>query len=111
MQAIVTGGIGQGLASKQVMSLTFDMVKQNALDNYICSLVGYLPELTSPRYMHQSAIVRSKTGAWNLLIVGGKDASRTWLKTVEKLDLTPYFRTGLMKKLEDGSLVPLTSSW
>ena len=111
MQSIVTGGIRQGSPSRQVLALAFDLVKQNAVDNYICSLVGYLPELTSDRYMHQSAIVRGKSGSWNLLIMGGKDSNRSWLKSVETLDLLPYFKTGVMKKNEDGTVEKMTSTW
>ena len=111
MQAIVTGGIRQSAPSRQVLGLAFDLVKVNAVDNYVCSLVGYLPELTSDRYMHQSAIVKGKTGSWNLLIVGGKNSNRKWLQTVETLDLLPYFKTGVMKKNADGTVEKMTSSW
>jgi hypothetical protein len=52
MQAIVSGGIRQGSPSKQILALAFDLIKVNAVDNYVCSLVGYLPELTCERYMH-----------------------------------------------------------
>lgn len=54
--------------------------------------------------MHQAAIVRGKSGSWHLLIVGGKAAANSWLNSVETLDLLPYFKSGLMKKNEDGSL-------
>jgi hypothetical protein len=44
-------------------------------------------------------------------VVGGKSENRSWLSSVESLDLLPYFKTGVMKKNEDGSVEKMTSSW
>lgn len=48
--------------------------------------------------MHQSCIVKAKGGHWHLLSIGGKADTKTWLNSVEAIDLTPYFLTGLVDK-------------
>jgi hypothetical protein len=48
--------------------------------------------------MHQSCIVKAKTGFWTLMTIGGKQSKSVWSKGVEAIDLTPYFRTGMVDK-------------
>jgi hypothetical protein len=58
--------------------------------------------------MHQSCIIKDKSNKWNLLVIGGKQNSQTWLKSVESFDLTPhYIKTG--KISSDGK--PIESQW
>jgi len=51
--------------------------------------------------------VKAKGGHWHLLSIGGKADTKTWLNSVEAIDLTPYFLTGLVDK--DGKQI--TSEW
>jgi hypothetical protein len=111
MQTIVVGGTKGGNACSSVIGLDFNLETVNAVENYVCSLVAQLPDLTSPRFMHQAAIVRGKSNSWSLLVVGGKSSPRSWLKSVEMLDLLPYFKQGLMAKDAEGNLKKMTSSW
>ena len=83
------------MSSADVLGLTFDLVNQNAVENYVCNIVQTLPSMSTARYMHQSAVIKGgKNNTWNLFIVGGKAGSRSWLNSVEMLDLSPYFRPG-----------------
>ena len=61
--------------------------------------------------MHQSAIIKGKNNAWHLLVAGGKAGARSWLSTVEMLDLSPYFRPGQVKTAEDGTTTAVQSEW
>ena len=61
--------------------------------------------------MHQAVIIKGRTGSWNLIVAGGKNHARTWESTVWSLDLLPYFKSGLTKTNEDGTVEALTSSW
>jgi hypothetical protein len=54
--------------------------------------------MLTPRSMHQSCIVKAKTGFWTLMTIGGKQSKSVWSKGVEAIDLTPYFRTGMVDK-------------
>ena len=45
--------------------------------------------------MHQSCIVK-RNGLWHLLVIGGKGSKDSWLSSVEALNLTPLFLTGLV---------------
>ena len=58
--AITSGGSLYGMTSNSVYGLVFDQVKQNAVDNFICTAVSYLPQMITGRYFHQSAIIRGK---------------------------------------------------
>jgi len=55
--------------------------------------------------MHGQAIVKGKSGAWTLLAIGGKSNNKTWLNTVESLDLTNYLRPGKTVKDASGKIV------
>ena len=102
MQAIVTGGFRSGQPSTKVLALNFDLENVNAVQNYVCNMVAYLPDLTVPRFMHQACIIKGKSNSWTLLVVGGKSQTNNWLRSVESLDLLPFFKTGLMEKAADG---------
>lgn len=78
----------------------------NAVNTLDCQF-SYLPEMLTARSMHQSCIVRAKTGFWNLLTIGGKSEKTTWLKSVEAIDLSPYLRSGMIDK--EGK--PITTKW
>lgn len=67
--------------------------------------------MTSLRYMHQSCLVRGKSGYWSLLVLGGKSSKTTWLNSVQTLDLLPYFRPGTMVKNDVGQFVKASSQW
>lgn len=54
----------------------------------------FLPVMQIQRYMHQSCIVKGKSGYWSLLLLGGKTEAQTWLDSVEQLDLMPFFHPG-----------------
>ena len=110
-QAIVTGGYDMGRATSQVFTLGFDVMTQNAVESYICNALRELPPLPAARYMHQAVIIKGRTGSWNLIVAGGKNHARTWESTVWSLDLLPYFKSGLTKTNEDGTVEALTSSW
>ena len=110
-QAIISGGFNMGSASDQVLALNFDVVTKNAVESYICNVLSELPALPSPRYMHQTVIVKGKTGSWNLVVAGGKSNPRSWESTVWMLDMLPFFKTGLTKTKEDGTVEALTSTW
>jgi len=86
-------------------------VTKNAVESYICNILRELPALPEPRFMHQAVIIKGKTGSWNLVVVGGKDNARSWHSTVWSLDLLPYFKTGLTRTKDDGTVEALTSSW
>ena len=94
-----------------MLALGFDVVTKNAVESYICNVLSELPALPAPRYMHQAVIVKGSTGSWNLIVAGGKSHARSWEKTVWKLDLLPYFKTGLKRTKEDGTTEALTSQW
>jgi hypothetical protein len=51
------------------------------------------------RSMHQTCIIQDKSKKWNLMAIGGKQNSQTWLKSVETIDLTPMIiKTGQIDK-------------
>ena len=60
--------------------------------------------MNSPRYMHQTVIVKGTGSKWHLLAIGGKKelGGSGWLNSVESLDLTlflqPHLRKGEDKK-------------
>lgn len=61
--------------------------------------------------MHQTVITKGKTGSWTLYVAGGKSTNVNWHNTMWSLDLLPYFKTGLKKTKEDGTVEALTSDW
>ena len=67
--------------------------------------------MPEPRYMHEAVIVKGPTGSWNLVVAGGKSHPRSWHNTVWRLDLLPYFKTGLKRTKADGTTESLTSDW
>lgn len=77
-------------------SLTLDQV--NTVDTINCTIHTFLPGMDRARFMHQSCIVRGKSGYWSLLILGGKESKSNWLDSVQTLDLLPYFKPGTMVK-------------
>ena len=107
----MTGGARHGIASAEIFALTFDLMNLNAIENYMCNVVQTLPLMSTARYMHQSAIIKGKNNAWHLLVAGGKAGARSWLNTVEMLDLSPYFRPGQVKTAEDGTTTAVQSEW
>jgi len=111
MSCIIVGGTKGGSPSSSVLGLEFSLETVNTVENYVCNLVAQMPDLPTPRFMHQAALVRGKNNSWSLLVVGGKSQARNWLKSVEILDLLPYFKSGLVSKDESGNLVKMTSSW
>lgn len=96
-QAIVTGGFKMGQALSAVYTLGFSVITTNAVESYVCNVLSELPEMLEPRFMHQSVIVKGRTGSWQLVVAGGKSHARSWHNTVWSLDLLPYFKTGLKK--------------
>ena len=92
--AIISGGSQHGIASDSVFGLVFDQIQQNAVDSFICSVNQVLPQMGAQRYFHQSAIIKGRNNRWCLLVAGGKSESKSWLNSVEVLDLSPYFRPG-----------------
>jgi len=58
------------------------------------------------RYMHQSCIVKGRSGFWSLMVMGGKVDKANWTNSVEALSLLPYFRPGTMTN-KDGVHVKL----
>lgn len=88
------------------------MVQKTQGDYYLCTIAQTIQPLRTARYMHQSAVIKGgKNNSWNLLIVGGKAGSRSWLNSVEMLDLSPYFRPGQVKTASDGSTSAVQSEW
>ena len=67
--------------------------------------------MPAARFMHQAVIAKGKTGSWSLFVAGGKSGPRSWENTVWSLDLLPYFKTGLKRTAEDGTMEALTSEW
>ena len=110
-QAIVTGGFKIGQAQDTVYTLGFDVITTNAVESYVCNILSELPPMPEPRYMHEAVIVKGPTGSWNLLVAGGKSHPRSWHNTVWRLDLLPYFKTGLKRTKADGTTESLTSDW
>ena len=94
-----------------MFALGFDIVTKNAVEGYICNVLRELPALPEKRFMHQTVIVKGKTGSWTLFVVGGKSDARNWHNTVWSLDLLPYFKTGVMRTNEDGTTERVTSQW
>ena len=113
MQAIVSGGWEPTIrsGSQDTFSLSFQSEFVNTVKNYMCTANKELPPMLFNRYMHQSVIVKGKTGAFTLIAIGGKTDVNNWTNSVEQLILTPYFRTGMTTKDESGKLVALTSEW
>ena len=99
------------MARSMVLGLTFDLLAENVVENYTCSVAQELPLMSTARYMHQSVIIKGKNNSWSLLVAGGKAGNRNWLNSVEILDLSPYFRPGQVKTDEEGKTQPVTSEW
>lgn len=89
----------------------FSKVTENAVDTIDCSVGAFMPMLRQGRYMHQSCIVKSKTGFWQLMVLGGKTSKEGWTASVESLGLLPYFRPGTMVKNSKGAMEPASSEW
>lgn len=110
-QAIVSGGFVMGSPVANVLALNFDVVTKNAVESYVCNVVNELPSLPFARYMHQSVIIKGKTGSWTLFVAGGKRDARSWIPDVQCLDLLPYFRTGIVKTTDQGRTEAVQSQW
>jgi hypothetical protein len=52
--------------------LMFDKNTENAIETIDCTISAYMPMLKKGRFMHQSCIVKSATGFWQLMVMGGK---------------------------------------
>ena len=108
---MLTGGHMYGYPQSQAFGFEFVCDSVNAVDTINMSANLSLPALLVPRYMHQSCIVKGKSGFWQLMVLGGKASRETWLNSVHKLDLLPYFRPGTMVKDSKGAFVQASSSW
>jgi len=92
MDGIISGGLMQGLGGqKNVYGFKMVCEEQNAVPTINTSFTQFLPVMQVQRYMHQSCIVKGKSGYWSLLLLGGKSSQSTWSNTVEQLDLLPFF--------------------
>jgi len=103
--AIVSGGYHNGKALQDVTGIKFTEETENALTYVNCSATSWIPAMFQARYMHGQVIVKGKSGAWTLLAIGGKSDNKTWLNTVESLDLTNYLRPGKTVKDASGKIV------
>lgn len=103
--AVISGGYHNGQALQDVMGVKFTQETENAVSYVNCSASSFIPALDQPRYMHGQAIVKGKSGAWTLLAIGGKSDNKTWLNSVESLDLTNYLRPGKTVKDASGKIV------
>jgi hypothetical protein len=110
IDGIISGGFMHESAQMCVYGFSLEVEQVNTVETINCHMHTFLPMLSTARFMHQSCIVRGKSGYWSLLIIGGKQNKSNWLNSVETLDLLPFFRPGTMKK-EDGKFVPATSEW
>lgn len=72
MDGIISGGAHFGSATQCVTGFSFQLDQVNTVDTINCSINAFLPNMTSTRFMHQSCIVRGKSGFWTLLVLGGK---------------------------------------
>ena len=80
-------------------------------DHYICTTEQTIQPLRAARYMHQSAIIKGKNNSWSLLVAGGKSGSRSWLNSVEILDLAPYFKPSQQATDSQGNSTTAHSAW
>lgn len=94
---IVSGGYDNGTISDSVRGIRFLEQERGGQKYLIGDTREFLTPLTTPRYLHQSVVVK-REGLWHLYVVGGKTSNtdKGWLNSIESLDLTgflfPYLR-------------------
>lgn len=110
IDGLISGGFMHGAVQQVAFGFCFNVEQVNCVDTINCEINTFLPMQLTRRYMHQSCIVRNKNGSWSLLLVGGKQTINSWLNTVESIDLLPFFKPGLTKKV-NGLHEKVTSNW
>jgi len=100
MQVISSGGYNKGWISDAVFGMNFSSEEVNTVLEFNASVSCWLHPMKTPRAFHQSTICKNKSGAWTLYVFGGKSDRHTWLSSVQSLDLTPFFRPGMTKKVD-----------
>lgn len=72
LDGLISGGFLHNSVQQSAYGFAFNVENVNCVDTINCNINTFLPTMIVPRYMHQSAVVRGKTGYWTLLLVGGK---------------------------------------
>lgn len=72
MDGLISGGFLHGAVQQVAFGYAFNVEEVNCVETINCNINTFLPMLLAPRYMHQSCIVKGKSGFWNLLLIGGK---------------------------------------
>lgn len=95
LDGIISGGYMKGFGGCQnVISFRLVAEEQNCVQTINCNYTEHLPFLPSMlerRFMHQSCIIKGRSGYWTLLLLGGKATQNEWSNTCESLDLWPTF--------------------
>lgn len=88
---IVSGGKRNQELFKSVLGYSFRNGELNGQVVVEGKLEEVMTNLTFPRFMHQSAIIK-RNNKWYLVVLGGKSSAtiNTALETVEALDLSFY---------------------
>ena len=96
---IVTGGFTQGVVSNCALGFRFKEEEKDGLNTLLSDASVDFASMNSPRFLHQTVVVKGK-GGLKLVAIGGRSSlsNDSWLNSVEVLDLKYYLHPGTFKK-------------